>query len=747
MDSTFNKTYIYFSFYIILITSINLSAQRTLYKNYNHIWSNNVGGFEKVNSKFLDNDVVYLEKETEYEISRRTKPVSGNIGGFRNRGTTIKNRIVAKILTEKGKVEFTNFLLPESINKYTYDYEGMASRQISFNDLKHYDLEVQYFAARKLKENGKFDRLDINDEIIIEKLGKLGEAHRSIEYLFKIENVEVGEVIEVVYEIFVEQPLGYPIDPSFNEEMTGFYEAPSFYYWWRLFFNDKYPIQKSITTFSFFNELHIEWQYFNNAQPDTIINTNTFNKHIWYHNNLEASNFELNEHAHKNLPNVYLYYHNLLYGPITEGGSVDYQPYTWEFLCRSVMQFKGENDVLSSQFSLKERLLNKFFDKHKTENIKPIQHLKAMHNGIINDFTYKDNKKYYFGRSIALYDTGRNLKNLNIYELNRFDVYDGLLRRLKQNYYMVFVPDKRLDAIDEERPIVPVNPLIFYAVQFGQSLVYLMPKNNSTGYYIDELPFFLEGQKALLINQSAVSKFDEHNIVFVDLPASTEKDNYRIIRGKAKVNLEQKKLEVEAQLKLSGQYSTLLRNFYNNIEEPQLANKNYYQHFYKWAKPNKIIENKKLNVEDTYPFKAEKTVKFDIENNITLKNDSIYTINITKCLQHVFDKKLAKAKERNYYFDFKKQDNFTYLFEFDEEVVLQEDENSTINFYQEADFGKYYTKIEQLSPTKILLESKLEIKEAFAEKAELSALRAIYRHIKLLNENLDFSVKLLKNNN
>lgn len=727
----------------LLLLCSTVVAQRTTYKNAKFTWDKEFSITDAVKPKYANEDVVILSQETEYKIKERTQALTGRSVDFRYRSSSIKKHFIAKIQTQKGLEELSKITLPESINHYTDDYNGLVSRQVFFNDLKHYNVEVQYFAARILKPDGSQQRVPVKDEIKTEKMGRLGQNHKIIEFVFELQKLEVGSVVEIEYELFIPQPLGWAIIPEFNEQMAGFYTSPGFYYSWRLFFNEKYPIQKSKTTFTCFNELRTEWQFYNGATPTDTINDETVNKYVWEFEDLPASNFELNEHAHKEQPHVYFYFHNLLYGEWNDTQIREFKPYTWDFLCRDVIQFKGDNEVVSSQFSLKERMLSQFYDKHKNLHEKPIQILKSMHEDLVKNFAYFTNEKRYFGRDLLLYGAGRDMKDETIHEVNRFGIYDGLLRRLQQPYYLVYVPDKRVASIEEERVIAPINPIIFYAVQFGDRLIYVMPKHEDKGYFVNELPYFIEGQKAMIVAQQSVTKFDDNNIVFIDLPSSEAKDNYRFVKGKININLHKKTALVDTKLTLSGQFSTLLRNFYKNRAYSELIDKNYYQKFYEWKKSTEIIENLPIEAQNSFPFKAEKNVKFKAHNIISAVNDSIYKLNITGCLQQVENKAFEQAKKRNYYFDFKMKDTYCYLLEFEQAVELLLEGMDELSFSQDADFGTYSTKIIQQSPTQILIESKLLIEKEKAEVSELSALRAIYKHIKNINQNTEIQVKLL----
>ncbi len=710
-----------------------LNAQRTPYRSHKFQFEKDFKIPDAVKAKFSDEDIVILEEEVEYSINQRTQPTSRISSVSRVRSSNIKKRMLLKIQTQEGLDQLSQFILPEPINNYLDDYEGLASRQIPFNDLKHLTIEVQYFEGRVLQPDGSQQRLVYSDKVVTEELGILGENHKAIEFHFDLKKLQVGSVLELAYEIYVPSPLGYSFVEEFNTNLNGFQTSPGFYYWWRFFFNRKYPVQKSKTTFSWFNELHLEWQFYNGAEPIDTINEVNSNKYIWEFQDLEACNFDLNSSPYQTLPHAHFYIHNFLYGDWNDTKLIKLKPYTWTYLCRDIMQFKGDNEVLTSSFSLKERMLNQFFNEHKDSS--SIRTLKAMHNTMINKFDYGDNEAFYFGRDIDIYGPGRDLKNEKLHEVNRFDIYDGLLRRLGAEYYLVLAPDKRIASIDKDRPVVPINPIIFYAVKFGNTLVYLVPKHSKQGFLMDELPYFVEGQKALLIAQSARSKFNENNLIFLDLPESDSNSNFRNVQAKVKIDLNKQKVAVDSKLTLSGQLSSILRNYYAKKTEEKLYDKKYYKRFYDWDRPVDIKENLPLEVEEFYPFKAEKKVKFEADNVLKTVNDSIVEINLKGWLQQVEQEQYRKALKRDYTFDFQFKDRYLYMIEFDQPVQLIDNEQlAALNYEQEADFGTYAVRIQQQNPTQIMVESKLNLKAAVAKASEYNALKSIYRHISEVNK-------------
>ena len=89
------------------------------------------------------------------------------------------------------------------------------------------------------------------------------------------------------------------------------------------------------------------------------------------------------------------------------------------------------------------------------------------------------------------------------------------MKRLGINYYQVIVADTRIGSINAQKcmPILGEQQL-FAMLDEHNNPIYLYPKNNKTGYQINELPFYLQNTTAVLVSQMVENANDDQNVLF-----------------------------------------------------------------------------------------------------------------------------------------------------------------------------------------------------------------------------------------
>ncbi len=761
----------YHLFYLVLFISIftqNLLGQNTKYrKTYLQAWEQRPDFEHQIDSAFLGEDAVILSEFTEWSLNNR----------FNSTLVTTHRRVI--ILTTQGITTGSRVNIPEVIDP-TSEYSDISvDERGGIYRPKYFDLEINFFKARILKPNGQLKIVSPKDVIQEEQFRYNNRDRIAYSYHFTIPEVEAGDIVEISYSWYL----------------------PFVFDWKRFFLHNLLPIQSRVFQLTVpARELTLLHLHNGMLPPDTLKSPKApdFNHtYVWNMNRLPACLYEPNARLHADLPHITYYLHNKAYGVLKNDEFVQFLPYTWTYFSYDMVSFRHiKTHKTKRLLSSKEIVLNNFF-ADQTYGIGkeyPYMRIAKIQNTLAEDFKYfyeKDpfsttdermSKLKSSHREIILKEMDKNLHfqgpfdrlsnvlftevltegylgltdakrekvaqcfwNNYLLNINRYVVYEGLLTRMKEDFYRVLVADKRIGQIKADTCLPVFGQELIYSVKCKNELAFVYPKNRRFGYQVNELPFYLENTPSLHIWQMADSHLNPKVVQVYPTPGSETLQNYRTTNVKVQVNLQTKQLLFESKLALSGQFSTLIRGFYQYNSIDSTVNPRYYRHFAKLSDATQITSKPEINVQSDYPFKADIRLQYTDNTLITQPNNSTYQINLSNWIQHILaDGFNAQKRTLPFYPDFKGTDTYNYYLEFDRDVRIEGFKDLPLTVDNE--FGIYTFDIKQPNPHTMIIQSSFKTIADRLEANQVNLIAQIYNYVKQL-ENASLTVVATSNPN
>ena len=269
--------------------------------------------------------------------------------------------------------------------------------------------------------------------------------------------------------------------------------------------------------------------------------------------------------------------------------------------------------------------------------------------------------------------------------------------------------------------------LHFFALPVMGYYKFFIPRSNGLKYYPDELPFYYEGTNCVLFPRNTKTMPDKsklQNIKFIKTPLSTHNENIRTENAVFKINLDSSIIHVTTKENLSGQFSTILRHYYN---KDCIDSTIKFQYFKKCIeKPKSSNASVKLSSQSkTYPFKASYVCS---ENISTSK----VQIDLTGWFSFLFSENDFKNKiTQDYYLDFTYTDTYNFMLEFNKPVTI-----SNLNDFNITLSNEYFeisAIINQQSDNKYLLAVTTKAKQYVLPQQKSNYLIEFVRQLDKLN--------------
>ncbi|HRI27465.1 MAG TPA: DUF3857 domain-containing protein [Chitinophagales bacterium] len=735
----------------LLFLPLMLPAQNTGYrKTYKQPYKNPPDTLCAVHPRFANAPAVELQHFTNIKVNNRffTTLLSGSVR--------------THILTQQGAQMCSVFSLPESFDPLYERSDLPATGTNQIHRPKFFDLDILYFHARIIKPNGKTVTLQPQDSIQAEVMHYDGLARTAYSYHFIFNDLQPGDVLEVEYACYLPFMIDYR----------------------RIFMHSLLPIQERIFELTLpLNEQVYTYLFNGLAPPDTLHKPAERQYHTlrWQMCNLAPALAELQANAALNLPHLFFYFHNKAFGDYENDQIVRFQPYTWSYYAYDMVGFRSINLQKTQRLmSYKEIALNIFYQKQTqtfTHKQAP-QKLNRLIETLNTRFDYRtepdalitadervaklgafyrerllkelNHRLFYhsmFDRIstvpftdvvtegyIGLTDAKRekvamSIANNYLINTNRYEIYEGLLTRLEQDYYKVIAPDARISRLLPDTCLPVLGAEILYAMEHNDSLYYVFPKNNKFGYHVNELPFYLQGIPALHIWQMADNRFSPKVTFVAPTPLTGDtQTNRRFTQVNAAVNLSQNTTDFYAIITLSGQYATLLRGFYAHKTTDFTINPLYYRHP-ALLTPYTVLHSQKIEeTQPHFPYTTQIHLTYSDNSLITPLTHTTYRLNLHHFAQHVFTHNFeAEGRNQPFYPDFAGTDEFQYTLQFEQPVFLPDDINQNITLHNEL--GQYALSITQTTPTTILFTSAFTTTATRVLPTKTAYVAAIYQQL------------------
>jgi hypothetical protein len=318
-----------------------------------------------------------------------------------------------------------------------------------------------------------------------------------------------------------------------------------------------------------------------------------------------------------------------------------------------------------------------FFTKMKEmagENIKGTDLMNCIHQYAVDKLGYKNDFHFFIHNEHGFPDLGSYLERDTLREVSRHDFYYKMLDRVDIPYYRVFLQDHRLQITDTSKVGIFYDDYLSYVTYNKDSSVNIYyPKKGRTGYYTNELPFYLTGQYAYLIPQTVPRKIYDREPGSIRYPLhyfipNDPKKNIKRNVSVVNISLEKNISNVVTHLKLSGQYSTLLRGYYLYGDMDTTISTSYYANVWKKMSEVKI---KTDSLQKTFPFEHDFTITGSGWQNVYSTVDGTYVIDLTDLINIHYENLNPQFFRANYRHDFEGKEEHIIELNFDKLVTIE----------------------------------------------------------------------------
>jgi hypothetical protein len=599
----------------------------------------------------LNKDVLIIDENNDIDITG----VKAHFISF-----SISKKLKFKVLNANGVKRFSKFILPEAFDP-TNILHFPKDRNYTFT---YANLKCKYFKGLIKKANGEIIEAKIEQTILPVKMvvvenNTYGNYQK---YVFQISNMEEGDEVSIDYNYTIRYIDNFGMLCSF-----------------RIFFNSDADKELYQLTLSHQSDLNIDICYNNNAEPDkTTVQENTKVYH-WTKNNLSGCIKEEGSIPYLSLP--YLTFTikplELLY-TLPYSFEEKYVPiYAYLAYQREKMHL-GIAKSISQNVKTKQLLQFQNFINTETNDIKGdslnYQKLMKIQNKIVDEFSFDNDTNFFKRIDIKDPTIGEDVTRMVLRDINRNELYVAAILKLGLSYFTAYVSDNRTGEINKNY-FAPIynNDYLFAIVLKNNAVQYLYPKKAKFGYYLNEMPFYFENTKAMLVSLDDYQNYKNpinDNPRQIKLPNSNINDNIRKNNILVKVNTDSLSASFDAKINLSGQYSTLTRGVYQYDYKDESVNQLYNKKI--WEINDKVhLISKEINVtKKEFPFPTIVTAQY-IDKSLLKKNGDLYTLNLKNWFNHIIYQNIDTLnRQLDFYPDFAGKDSYVYYIQFDKNIKL-----------------------------------------------------------------------------
>jgi len=618
--------------YLCLFIINNIQSQNLAFKSESYIWPDANKSFDAIPDSFKSDGAVILADDVNLIFSENV----------------VKRRQAVKILNEQGLKYYKSISLPQNfditnVNNPTNKQGRFSKRNIPFI----YEYKISYFAARIIRNK---TITEIEPKVSTSKVYWVkydGERIYDYEYIFDFTDLQVDDIIEYTY----------------KAEISGSYGTDQFYmneYFPKL--NTKLSIKvKALTDLN-----KVDMIINHNIDSLSCTKTKIIDKSLSFQNynyifkNLKPIKYTQNVLAGKTLAHVtangYIYQKSSFRKSLSSYKYLYTTKYSWF--------------VIPDTFNQKEKIYDKYganlrkfitkFPDNANDSSKTIFYSQVIDS--INTYKYISAEQMHYS-SDAQYSTTSSERLMKKELVEEFigDLYSDILFEKNIFYYKVNVQDRRLGIHNTANRSHEDYELEFLALPVKTSFKFFLPRFNGLKYFPDELPFYYEGSLCALFpknTKATTYREDLQSIKFIKTPASTYNENVRSENSLFKINTDSSIIHASIKTNLNGQFSTILRHYYDNEPLDSTIKTEYYKKC--TDKPNSSAQKIKLSSQSkVFPFKTS----YSCSENIKISKESV---DLTNWFSFVLNKENYKEPiTQNYYLDFTFTDSYNFLFEFD----------------------------------------------------------------------------------
>jgi hypothetical protein len=401
------------------------------------------------------------------------------------------------------------------------------------------------------------------------------------------------------------------------------------------------------------------------SRVDEPSNNYIAQNHSYKFKSLKAIKYPQNCLAGKTLPhvtaNIYSFNRHFFNQTLVSTKYVYSTKYNWFIIPDSLINKERVYDKYGANL---RRFTSRFADNPSDTN--KLLFLNQL-TDTINSYKFLSSENMHYAQD-AQYSISSSERLLKQQLVEEFvgDVYSDVLFEKNVFYYKANIQDRRLGMHTTAHRAHESYELEFIAIPVKKSFKYYLPRFNGLKYFPDELPFYYEGAFCALFPQNTKAsskKEDLQNLKFINTPISTYNENIRSENAVFKINLDSSIVHASIKENLNGQFSTILRHYYNKECIDSTIKTAYFKKC--TEKPRASNQFIKLNNQSKiYPFRTS----YICSENISISKDKIDLSNWFSFLlsEEDFKNKITQ----DYYLDFTYTDTYNFLLEFNKPVTI-----------------------------------------------------------------------------
>lgn len=591
--------------------------------------------------EFAGDDLVIVKEDVLFNLSENPQYITKNC--------------IVKVNSKKGAEKIGSISLPETFDPGADKFFRQQGRAAQTSAPFIYEFKILYFAARILKKDGRV--VTVNDESSYKKVfwvEENGNRMYDYNYTFKIPGLEEGDILEYSYKIQFYGRYGYNLfylhGPIAKQNLK--YEV-------------KYYLRRYFETYEVLCNVNGSDSLMKKQQvpgsANRMLQIRTFTT-----KNLKRVNYPVNVCGGRTLPYFYVDFSFIAYLN-TMDATTFYVDRGKNFEWIPIVSIYKEKANYDSQHANGRKFLSGIpYDEAKPDIASFTRKICDTLNSL--KFVSAESKNNN-GEAQYAVGSGEWLVKGKLMEEFMYDLYWQLLDEKSFEKYLISVQDRRLGEHRTEFQSAPKYESRFFGVRNDKNIIFILPRKDGLKYNADELPFYYEGAKAVLMNYEKKDLIHSNVIApgvigFIQTASSTENENVRTESGMFSVKLDSMLIHASIKENLNGQFSTIIRPLYLKEAIDSTVSPLYFK------KATDKPQSSKVNIRatsktQTFPYKhsfvCAEDIAFKSAAEIPLKDWFSFTLNSSN---------INEIPNFDYYFDFKYTDTYNYMFQFDKPVEV-----------------------------------------------------------------------------
>ena len=686
---------ILFSFFIYLLCFFSYS-QSFEHRKFKYDWGDEIRVTLNQSSKFKDYEAVVLHEETTLDVSLRN----------------IKRYQVIQFNTEAAINEYNLFRVPIPMDIRSAGIENIYRRDTTGFPKLLYE-KINFFDARIIRK-GEFVKA-VLDETAYRREERTGEnlVPYYIHY-FYVRNLEPGDQLEVI--ISHSWPL----------------------YTFKYYLNEKLPKQEAYLQVN--NSPLGQVDVYTNPQLARFISNeqsrdNRFYKIVF--EDLEPVDPSISTYIY-DLPRIEMYEDKKYTTTNKLFSSEMVDTVSWkELLYLFVKRIDPSEMRTWENYDLQSYKTTLFFSRMQElagNQLTGAELMNFINTYAVDHLDYKNDFNYFIHNEHGFTELGNYLENSILREASRHEFYFNMLDRVNHWYYKAFLQDKRLEVIDTSRVGIYYDNFLSYVMFNKDSMAYIFyPKLGRSGYYANELPFYLTDQYVYLIPQTIPRKIYDNNPGDITYPLVyiapyPYRVNVKRNISTLHISLQKNTCALHSKLLLSGQYATLTRGYYQYGSLDTTISPTYYADIFRNIPDKDIHQDSALKI---FPFTYGCTIK-GTNQQVLSTMEGMYVVDLANLVNVHYENLDTKFFKANYQHDFTGKEEFIVELNFDQLVKI-----NNINDYNVEVRTKgflFSSELVKVADNQFGLKVVWDVKQEITETQDMPTLQEAFKDIKKLTQ-------------